>query len=234
MLCYTLLPDKYSSDDYAKLYSDITDKLPDFRRKRAEKLIPSKERAVNALSFFLLCHVLSQECPAHFSGMSLSKIAKKMEFSYSDNGKPYLNPPFNDIYFNISHSHNAIACAVAPFDVGIDIQDVRTPSAAALRRFLPSSEKTLTAEEFSMLWSRYEAFVKLSGVGITRSFADCEYLSDDFLKRTHTFINCFCIECTVQKKTAAYLATAFDSSYSDSFLSPVSIDFSRLCELALL
>ena len=234
MLCYTLLPDNYSSDDYAKLYSDIADGLPDFRRKRAEKLIPSKERAVNALSFFLLCHALSQEYPARFTGMNLSEISKEIEFSYSDNGKPYLNPPYSDIHFNISHCRNAIACAVAPLDVGIDIQDVRTPSAAAMKRFLPSSEKTPTAEEFSMLWSRYEAFVKLSGIGITRSFSDCDYLSADFLSSCHTFVKSFTICDGTQKKTAAYLATAFNSSYSDSFLSPVNINFSRLCELALL
>lgn len=234
MLCYTLLPDNYSSDEYEKLYSDIADMLPDFRRKRAEKLIPSKERAVNALSFFLLCHALSTEYPTHFTGMRLSEIAKEIEFSYSDNGKPSLNPPYNDIHFNISHCRNAIACIVAPFDVGIDIQDVRTPSVAALRRFLPYSGKTPTAGEFSMLWSRYEAFVKLSGVGIVRSFADCEYLSEAFLSSSHTLVKSFTICDGAQKKTAAYLATAFNSNNSDSFLSPVSIDFSRLCELALL
>ena len=52
MLYYTLLPDNYSSDDYARLYSEISVKLPSFRKEKAEKLIPSKERAENALSFF--------------------------------------------------------------------------------------------------------------------------------------------------------------------------------------
>ena len=214
MLYYTLLPDNYSSDDYARLYSEISVKLPSFRKEKAEKLIPSKERAENALSFFLLCHALSSEYPSLFSDMSLCDIGKTIFFSYSALGKPSLNPPYADIHFNISHCRTAIACAVAPFNIGVDIQDIRTPSSAVLKRFFPSSEQSVSADDFSV---------------------NCEYLSDNFLRRTHTFIRSFSIKDNAQKKTAAYLATAFNSDHSDSYLtSPVIIDFSSLCELALL
>ncbi len=235
MLYYTLLPDNYSSDDYARLYSEISVKLPSFRKEKAEKLIPSKERTENALSFFLLCHALSSEYPSLFSDMSLCDIGKTIFFSYSALGKPSLNPPYADIHFNISHCRTAIACAVAPFNIGVDIQDIRTPSSAVLKRFFPSSEQSVSADDFSVNWSRYEAFTKLTGEGITRSLTDCEYLSDNFLRRTHTFIQSFSIKDNAQKKTAAYLATAFHSDHSDSYLtSPIIIDFSSLCELALL
>ncbi len=241
MLYYTLLPDGCSDDDYKKIYSDIAMRLPEFRRSRAEHIIPAKERAVSALSFFLLCHALSSEYHCFFSAMKLSDIGKAIGFSYSASGKPSLIPPYDSIHFNISHCRNAIACGTAPFELGIDIQDIRMPSSAVVKRFMPSANEPRSNDvftnpmEFSMLWSRYEAFVKLTGDGITRSFSDCECLADDFLERTGTSVASTAIPDHDEKKTAAYLSAAFSNTYSHIFSTePVQVDFSSLLKSALL
>lgn len=241
MLYYTLLPDGCSDNDYQKIYSDIAKHLPEFRRSRAEHIIPVKERAVSALSFFLLCHALSSEYHCFFSDMNLTDIGSAIGFSYSAAGKPSLIPPYDSIHFNISHCRNAIACGVAPYALGIDIQDIRTPSAAAAKRFMTSANKPCSDDlsinpfEFSMLWSRYEAFVKLTGDGITRSFSACDCLSDDFLESTGTSVASTAIPNHDEKKTAAYLSAAFSNTYSYIFSTePVQVDFSSLLKSALL
>ncbi len=222
MVYYTIFPRHFETSDYEKIYSNIAPFLPKFRRKKAENIIPIRERAVSALSFILLCHGLLMEYPHRFQVKDIDYIGNSINFSYGCNGKPALSEPYNDIFFNISHCRTAIACAIAPFEVGVDIQDIRRPSPAVLRR-IPHA---MNDEEFSTFWSRYEAYTKLTGDGITKSFADCDYMSKEFLCNSNVTIvttpvlypdtlnACSKSDKTdnAQKKTAAFLSTAFCAS----------------------
>ena len=55
MIYYSIIPESLTTADFEKIYSDISPLLPDFRQKKAEGIIPARERAVSALSFVLLC-----------------------------------------------------------------------------------------------------------------------------------------------------------------------------------
>lgn len=227
MIYYTTLSEQLACEDYERIYMDIFPFLPEFRKKKAQSIIPSKERALSALSFILLCHALANEYPHRFQGHDLASIGNMLNFTYSENGKPSLNEPYNDIFFNISHCRTAIACAVAPYDVGMDIQDIRHPSPAILRRIPHSMNK----DEFSSFWSRYEAYTKLTGEGITKSFADCDYMSKAFLWHENVTVTTTAIlyekelceesHSNKQKKTAAYLSAAF---YNDCYYNNHHID----------
>lgn len=202
LIYYSIFPETLTPTDYEKIYSDIAPLLPDFRRNKTEGIIPAKERAVSALSFILLCHALSREYSDCFPSAEVYEIGHCISFRYGRNGKPYLEVPFNHIFFNISHCKTAIACAVTPFEVGLDVQDIRKPSPAVLKRMPYAMDEYA----FSSFWSRYEAYTKLTGDGIIKSLSDCDYMSDLFLEKNGICMTTF--DITAQKKTAAYLSAA--------------------------
>ena len=216
MIYYSIIPETLTSVDFEKIYSDIAPLLPDFRRKKAERIIPERERAVSALSFVLLCHALSKEYSGCFSSGEVYEIGNCISFSYGGNGKPYLDAPFEHIFFNISHCKTAIACAVAPFEIGLDVQDIRKPSPAVLKRMPYAMDEYA----FSSFWSRYEAYTKLTGDGIVKSLSDCEYMSNSFLEKNDISMTTF--DIPANKKTAAYLSAAIcnKSNEKDSILTP--------------
>jgi hypothetical protein len=95
---------------------------------------------------------------------------------------------------------------------------------------------------FSKLWSRYEAYTKLTGEGITKSLAGCDYMSEMFLKDSNTDVitspifydvSCHTVNNTIssnttnssnniitQKKTAAFLSAAFHNNIQISNSNP--------------
>ena len=87
-------------------------------------------------------------------------------------GKPYLKD-FPDIFFNISHSADAVACAVADCDVGVDVQAHRKLSKhierkfhSEERRFLERLPYECREKAFFDIWTRKESFMKADGRGL--------------------------------------------------------------------
>lgn len=86
-------------------------------------------------------------------------------------GKPYLRD-YPNAHFNISHSGQYVACAVADWSVGIDVQvigayrpdvAVRVCSEGELAKIETSDN---LATEFTKLWTQKEAYLKMLGCGI--------------------------------------------------------------------
>ncbi len=95
----------------------------------------------------------------------------QQQIAYGPYGKPYLRD-YPNVHFNISHSGQYVACAVADRPVGIDVQVVETyrPDVVAkvcseeeLARINASDDP---AAEFTKLWTRKEAYLKMLGCGI--------------------------------------------------------------------
>ncbi len=96
---------------------------------------------------------------------------------YGKHGKPYLaGRPF---YFNLSHSGSYVCCGVAGEEIGVDIQRMEKVSGERLDRiagrfFCRREQEALSAcpgeeerrELFYRLWTRKEAYGKLTGEGI--------------------------------------------------------------------
>lgn len=95
-----------------------------------------------------------------------------LAFRYGEKGKPY----FRDypVYFNLSHSGDYVLCALAMEEVGADIQQHRTGSVGRIAaRYFSEQEKAALEnrkeggeELFFRLWTRKEAYGKLTGEGI--------------------------------------------------------------------
>ncbi|MGC8548838.1 MAG: 4'-phosphopantetheinyl transferase family protein [Acidobacteriaceae bacterium] len=100
-------------------------------------------------------------------------------FRRGPNGKPFLEKPAPDApnppHFNLSHSHDWCALAVASqLDLGIDIQVPHTVNPSLWRRVLTPQEKsqiiTLQPEDrdpaFFRCWTRKEAIGKADSQGV--------------------------------------------------------------------
>ncbi|MCM1056771.1 MAG: 4'-phosphopantetheinyl transferase superfamily protein [Firmicutes bacterium] len=97
-----------------------------------------------------------------------------LTYRYGEKGKPYFeNIP---LYFNLSHSGEYVLCAAALREVGVDIQKIQSVDVWKLaKRFFSEPERRALercdggGEQqrlFFELWSRKEAYGKLTGEGI--------------------------------------------------------------------
>ena len=97
-----------------------------------------------------------------------------LELYYGEKGKPYLKDyPY---YFNLSHSGSYVVCAFSGQEVGVDIQQYKRADITRLaeRFFSTEEKKALKAchdwkereQLFYQLWTRKEAYGKLTGEGI--------------------------------------------------------------------
>ncbi len=98
-------------------------------------------------------------------------------FTYNAYGKPAIqNRP--DLHFSISHTKNAIAVAVSFHPVGIDIEQLRLPSDALIRKTMNEDERRRiasadnSAAAFTALWTQKEAVLKCAGTGIIDNLHD--------------------------------------------------------------
>lgn len=93
--------------------------------------------------------------------------------SVNRQGKPYFEQ-LHDIYFNISHTRGMWICALATFELGIDIEKQRPCDSHAIahRCFHPDDQAWLKQhpQDFFYLWTRKESFVKLKKTGFDAQF----------------------------------------------------------------
>ncbi len=99
----------------------------------------------------------------------------------TENGKPYLKNN-SDIFFNISHSNNAVAVAVSDIEIGIDIEKLRKPNLKVAERFFTDNENRYINNfqnkdiAFFEIWTKKEAYFKQLGKGISADFSKTEVL----------------------------------------------------------
>lgn len=99
-------------------------------------------------------------------------------------GKPYF-PDAAETRFSVSHSGAFWVCAVAAFEVGVDLQrHVDCPAGRIARRFFhPDEADWLEAhpDRFFDVWTAKEAYVKFTGRGIGEQFGAFSCIADGAL-----------------------------------------------------
>lgn len=161
--------------DPEKPFSELSKYMPLLsaeRQARIEQSRSEQSRVTSLLSGLLLSAVLSERC-----GTSPDKL----RFAYGGHGKPYL-PEHPECCFSLSHSHGYAALACDDEPVGVDIQQI-LPQKQHAQRFLHTDEQQSIlaaedkAEQFCRIWTMKEAYVKLTGEGMSRSFSSFDVLS---------------------------------------------------------
>ena len=151
---------------------------PDLTQNEFDTLLPlvspEKQARIKKLRFFrdalncLLGDVLARIEICRAANLNNSQLT----FSTNAHGKPFLaNSP--GIHFNVSHSGNYIACALADEPVGIDIELIRPFDPKIAERFFAPDEKAHIASNGNMasfyeVWTKKESRIKWEGIGLSK------------------------------------------------------------------
>lgn len=149
-------------EEDAHLYATV----PTFVANRLS-IKPSKKRWQSLKGWWLLSKAL---------GVSLNELPAVY---FGDKGKPYFEKgPF----FNISNTKDLVVVAIGDetCEVGIDIEKIRQPRPLIYPKVFTDEERLLItdAEEFTEMWTRKEAVVKLFGGGISMGLLKFNVLSN--------------------------------------------------------
>lgn len=126
---------------------------------------------------YIFSRVMLRRVLSHY----LSILPEKIEFGVGEHGKPFVHN--TTVQFNLSHSNNCVLIAVTPVHpIGVDVEYVRPKQdyfALAKRFFsqaefmaIQSSDKPV--EAFYRCWTRKEAFLKATGLGLTFGLSNFE------------------------------------------------------------
>jgi phosphopantetheinyl transferase (holo-ACP synthase) len=92
-----------------------------------------------------------------------NKSIGEIEIDYTESGKPFLVN--SKEYISISHSQNFIGILKAPFDVGLDIEEINERIIKIKNRFLNEKELKMfdsSIENLTIAWTLKEALFKLN------------------------------------------------------------------------
>lgn len=164
-----------STNDENKL-SAFQKTFDDDENKRTGRFTFEKDRNQFITTHGSLRKILSQY---------LSVRPEKIQFSHTTNRKPFIVFPVTTLKFNISHSENKILIAVSDNEIGVDIEKIKPEFAHkdVVEKYFTANEKKaiLNAEKphevFYKLWTRKEAILKATGMGIAADLRSIEVCS---------------------------------------------------------
>lgn len=144
-------------------YRECLRQLPDWRHRQAESYCRLTDKFQCAKAYALLCALLNEE-----TGRGIVP-----KFGYDKYGKPFL-PDFPGLHFNLSHCAKAVMCAMGNASVGCDVEEIPSePDLDVLGYCFSTEEKEKIRQsdspsvEFTKLWTRKEALLKMHGIGLT-------------------------------------------------------------------
>lgn len=144
--------------------------FPYWRKEKILKYKLLNGKIKSTLAYLLLIHALREE----------GVFREMPEFYYGKHNKPYLKN-YEGLYFNFSHSKNAVCCILAQREVGVDIQETGVYKESLANYVCNEKELAILcdssnrAEDFFKLWTKKEAVFKMLGTGITN---DIKYILD--------------------------------------------------------
>lgn len=181
------IEDKIYDFDLAAGLQEISEQ----RREQALRFKFEQGQRTCVLAYLLLKRALREEYG----------IMENSIFEYGEHGKPSIvgHP---EIFFNLSHCREAVACAVSDHPIGIDIESVR-PLRESLVRYTMNEDEVasifndlLPDAAFIRLWTKKEALLKLTGEGISNNMKDVlvgtqkRYTTVDCLERGYIYTVC--------------------------------------------
>ncbi len=102
--------------------------------------------------------------------------SEEYKIECNNHGKPIIvNHKSNDFHFNISHSGNIWVCAVATFNIGIDIEKIKNGKQSIVDYYFTKEEQESLAQSnnfnrhFFEIWTAKEAYAKFFGTGLSAS-----------------------------------------------------------------
>lgn len=155
-----IYPEDYSDESIDVMLNE----LPEWRKEEAMRFKQRQGRVECTLAYWLLSNMLGY----------------KPEFVRSEHGKPDISDNPDKMWFNLSHCKRAVACVVSNGgEVGIDVECLGRYKPLLAEYCMSDEELQHIAEaedadaEFTLLWTKKEALLKLTGEGITDDMKSC-------------------------------------------------------------
>lgn len=152
----------FSEDEYNKCFSMMSEA----RKNAVLRYKNEKDRKRTVLGEYLARKAVSA---------LLDVDEKSIRFDRDENGKPFVLGL--DAEFSVSHSGDAVVCAVCKEKIGIDVELLRPINLRVTKIACTESEKDFIfsaeseeeqRERFFRIWTAKEAYFKWLGTGITK------------------------------------------------------------------
>lgn len=184
-----------TSEEFDSIVAD----LPQWRKSIVSAYKHIEDRRESALSFHLLQQILDKQY-----------AIREIRFNINEHGKPSLEA-HPDIHFNMSHCRHAVACVVADHPVGVDIERLGRYKERIAQYTLSATELATIVSpphdgmghaaaadlQFTILWTKKEALLKLIGTGITDDLKNILHMYDGQVKFSTTINTAKQYVCTV-------------------------------------
>lgn len=155
---------------------------------------------------------------------------KEIVLEYNDYGKPFLRN-YNNFYFNVSHTENAIVVAISDACIGIDIEKIRTIDLSIAKRFYADFENKYLFrsqeniyERFFEIWTKKEAYIKYIGKGLSISLDSFDIFNTTiskqirFLKKRDYIISICSDSCTPKYNTVEISEVQIEALALNTFI----------------
>lgn len=166
----TLINTTHSFTQYEKHLPSVSSE----RQNRIKRFHFDKDKIISLFAELLMRSEISRQ---------LDIPTEKIELGYSEHGKPFLmNYP--NYYFSVSHSGNCIAFVSDKNPIGIDVEQIGDGNLDIAKRFFTENEFEFIRNSkepklaFYQIWTAKEAYVKMLGLGLSKSFNSFDVLSD--------------------------------------------------------
>ncbi len=184
MMIFVTTTDAFADE---KLYEKAYSLVPEYRRAKADRMKMRENKLQTVTAGLLLNYAVGiwntkmreknyKTKYVRFRRVDADSIIKAnnqcfdYDIAYNSQGKPYFLSHC-EIFFNISHSSNYVACAISDRPVGIDIEGGRKARQNLAKRFFDESEASWinecqSEERFFRIWTLKEAYGKATGKGV--------------------------------------------------------------------
>ena len=145
-----------------ELFNRLLAEVDEERRAKVNRLIPEKGKRLSLAAGVLERLALKD------AGLTEYTIEKR------ENDKPYIAGR-DDVFFNLSHSGEMVICAIAPVEVGCDIELIKEDRPKIAQRFFTEEEQqfsSVSKENFYRMWTLKETFMKVTGKGLQLPMRD--------------------------------------------------------------
>lgn len=139
------------------------------------KLVPNNDKKnliKNKNSIHSKLHLYSELLVRYFICNKLKIRNNELRIAKNKYGKPHLLN--NDkLFYNISHTRNAIAVTLSDKEIGVDIERIRNFDLKIINRFFSIAEQEYVLlsnnkiQAFFEVWTKKEAFIKYEGYGLS-------------------------------------------------------------------
>lgn len=157
--------------------------LSETKKKKIDALHFEKDKRLSVCAEMIAKKMIAKHC---------SVKAEEIVILTDSGGKPYAENI--NIYFNISHSGDMVACALSNNPIGIDIEKIREID-DKLIHFVCTDEELeyvcsdieLKTQRFFEIWTAKEAYFKCYGTGIT-DLKSINVLDERIKQHLNTFV----------------------------------------------